>query len=79
LASPARLVFKVAESNIAIAAKNSTHLIGFVIVIYHKSRCTLFNMDATDSARIVLLLEYRLAILARLINNATIVTATRLT
>jgi hypothetical protein len=76
LSESARLVFEEAEANVAIVTKYSAHRIGFVIVIYYKSRCTLFNMDATDSARIVLLLEYRLAILARLMNNATIVTAT---
>jgi hypothetical protein len=79
LAKSARLVFEVAESNVAVAAKYSAHLICFVIVIHHKSRRTLFNVDATDSARMVLLLEYRLAILIRLMRNATIVTATRLT
>ena len=79
LAKSARLVFEVAESNVAIATKNSTHRIGFVIVIHYESRCTLFNMDATDSARMVLFFEYRLAILIRLMNNATIVTATMLT
>jgi len=78
LAKPARLVFEVAESNVAIATKDSAHSIGFVIVIHHKSRCTLFNVDATDSARMVLLFEYRLAILIRLMNNATIVAATML-
>jgi hypothetical protein len=72
LAKSARLVFEVAESNVAIATKNSTHLIGFVIVIHYESRCTLFNMDATDSARMVLLFEYRLAILIRLMNNPAI-------
>jgi len=76
LAKSARLVFEVAESNVAVAAKYSAHLICFVIVIHHKSRRTLFNVDATDSARMVLLLEYRLAILIRLMRNATIVTAT---
>jgi hypothetical protein len=50
-----------------------------VIVIHYESRCTLFNIDATDSARIVLLFEYRLAILIRLMHNATIIAATRLT
>ena len=79
LAKSARLVFEVAESNVAIATKNSTHLIGFVIVIHYESRCTLFNMDATDSARIVLLFEYRLAILIRLMNNPAINTPAMLT
>jgi hypothetical protein len=36
-------------------------------------------MDATDSARMVLLFEYRLAILIRLMNNATIATPAMLT
>jgi len=36
-------------------------------------------MDATDSARIVLLCEYCLAILIRLMNNAAINTPTMLT
>ena len=76
LAKSAWLVFEVAESNVAIAAKNSTHRIGFVIVIHYESRCTLFNMDATDSARMVLFFEYCFAILIRLMRNATIVTAT---
>ena len=74
LAKSAWLVFEVAESNVAIATKNSTHRIGFVIVIHYESRCTLFNMDATDSARIVLLFEYRLAVLIRLMNNPAIST-----
>ena len=76
LAKSARLVFEVAESDVAIAAKNSTHQIGFVIVIHYESRCTLFNVDATDSARMVLFFEYCLAILIRLMRNATIVAAT---
>ena len=36
-------------------------------------------MDATDSARMVLLFEYRLAILIRLMSNPAIVTPARLT
>jgi hypothetical protein len=76
LAKSARLVFEVSKSNVAVAAKNSTHLIGFVIVIHYEFRCALFNIDATDSARIVLLFEYRLAILIRLMNNPAISTAT---
>lgn len=36
-------------------------------------------MDATDSARMVLLFEYRLAILIRLMNNLAIVTPTMIT
>lgn len=76
LAKSARLVFEVAESNVAIATKNSTHQIGFVIVIHYESRCTLFNVDATDSARMVLFFKYRLAILICLMRNATIVAAT---
>jgi hypothetical protein len=36
-------------------------------------------MDATDSARIVLLFEYRLAILIRLMNNPAINTPAMLT
>jgi hypothetical protein len=36
-------------------------------------------MDATDSARMVLLFEYRLAILIRLMNNATITAPAMLT
>jgi hypothetical protein len=66
------LVFEVSESDVAIAAKNSTHLIRFVIVIHYEFRCALFNVDATDSARIVLLFEYCLAILIRLMNNPAI-------
>jgi hypothetical protein len=72
LAESAWLVFEVAESNVAIAAKDSAYLIGFVIVIHYESRCALFNMDATDSARMVLLFEYRLTILIRLMNNLAI-------
>ena len=79
LAKSARLVFEVAESNVAIAAKNSTHRIGFVIVIHYESRCALFNMDATDSARMVLFFEYRLAILIRLMNNPAIATPAMIT
>jgi hypothetical protein len=73
------LVFEVAESNVAIATKDSAYLIRFVIVIHYESRCTLFNVDATDSARMVLLFEYRLAILIRLMNNATIAAPAMLT
>jgi hypothetical protein len=72
LAESAWLVFEVAESNVAIAAKDSAYLIRFVIVIHYESRCALFNMDATDSARMVLLFEYRLTILIRLMNNLAI-------
>jgi hypothetical protein len=79
LAKSARLVFEVSKSNVAVAAKYSAHLIRFVIVIHYESRCALFNVDATDSARMVLLFEYRLAILIRLMNNATITTPTMLT
>jgi hypothetical protein len=79
LSESAWLVFEVAESDVAVAAKDSTHLICFVIVIHYESRCALFNVDATDSARMVLLFEYRLAILIRLMNNATIATPTMLT
>ena len=79
LAKSAWLVFEVTESNVAIATKNSTHRIGFVIVIHYESRCTLFNMDATDSARMVLLFEYRLAILIRLMNNPAIATPAMIT
>jgi hypothetical protein len=73
------LVFEVAESNVAIATKDSAYLIRFVIVIHYESRCALFNVDATDSARMVLLFEYRLAILIRLMNNATIAAPAMLT
>jgi len=66
------LVFEVSESNVAIAAKDSTYLICFVIVIHYEFRCAFFNIDATDSARIVLFFEYRLAILICLMNNPTI-------
>ena len=72
LAKSAWLVFEVAESNVAVAAKDSAYLICFVIVIHYEFRCALFNVDATDSARIVLLFEYRLAILIRLMNNPAI-------
>jgi hypothetical protein len=74
LAKSAGLVFEVSESNVAVAAKNSSHLIRLMIVIDYESRCALFNMDATDSARMVLLFEYRLAILIRLMNNPAIST-----
>jgi len=76
LAKSARLVFEVAESDVAVAAKNSTHQIGFVIVIHYESCCTLFNVDTTNSTRMVLFFEYRLAILIRFMRNATIVAAT---
>jgi hypothetical protein len=66
------LVFEVSESDVAIATKDSTHLICFVIVIHYEFRCAFFNIDATDSARIVLLFEYRLAILICLMNNPAI-------
>jgi hypothetical protein len=79
LSESAWLVFEVAESNVAVAAKDSAYLIRFVIVIHYESRCALFNMDATDSARMVLLFEYRLAILIRLMNNATIAAPAMLT
>lgn len=79
MAQSAGLVFEVSESDIAVATKNSAHLIRFVIVIYYESRCTLFNVDATDSARMVLLFEYGLAILIRLINNPAISTPAMLT
>jgi hypothetical protein len=72
LAKSAGFVFEVSKSNVAIATKNSAHLICLVIVIHYESRCTLFNMDATDSARMVLLFEYRLAILIGLMNNPAI-------
>lgn len=66
------MVFKVSQSNVAVAAKNSTHLIRLMIVINYEFRRALFNMDATDSARMVLLFEYCLAILIRLTNNPAI-------
>lgn len=79
LAKPARLVFEVSESDVAVAAKYSAYLICFVIVIHYESRCTLFNVDATNSARMVLLFEYRLAILICLVSNPAIATPARLT
>jgi hypothetical protein len=72
LSKSAGLVFEVSKSNVAVAAKYSAHLIRFVIVIHYESRCALFNMHATDSARMVLLFEYCLAILIRLMNNPAI-------
>lgn len=79
LAKSAGLVFEVSKSDVAVAAKDSAYLIRFVIVIHYESRCALFNVDATNSARMVLLFEYRLAILIRLMNNATIAAPARLT
>ena len=79
LAKSSGLVFEVSESDVAVATKNSAHLIRLVIVIYYESRRTLFNVDATDSARMVLLFEYRLTILIRLINNPVVSTPAMLT
>ena len=79
LAKSAGLVFEVSKSDVAVAAKDSAYLICFVIVIHYESRCALFNVDATDSARMVLLFEYRLAILICLMSNPTIATPARLT
>jgi hypothetical protein len=54
LTKSAWLVFEVSKSNVAVATKYSTHLIRLMIVIHYKFRCALFNMNATDSARMVL-------------------------